>query len=78
MKIGRVTCHSCGRNAESPLEEPPCKVLGGWLTVSYWKGPQSVDQYMFCSFACLQRWVDTQVPRIPEAFSKAFEKGKDK
>lgn len=78
MKIGRVTCHSCGRKVEFPLEEPPCKVLGGWLTAFQWKGPQSVDQYAFCSFTCLKRWVDTQVPQVPEVFPKAFEEGKDK
>ena len=65
-------CHSCGKKVEFALEELPCKVLSGWLTVRRWKGPQSVDHYSFCSFSCLQRWVDTQVPRIPAVFLRSL------
>ena len=72
MKKGCATCHSCGKKVELTLGEPPCKVLSGWLTVSHWKGLESVDQYIFCSFSCLQRWVDTQLPRIPEVFLKSL------
>lgn len=72
MKIRCVICRSCGRKEEFPLEEPLCKVLGGWLIVCHWKEPQSVDRYSFCSFGCLQRWLDTQVPRIPEVFLKSL------
>jgi len=57
-------------------EERPCEVLSGWLTVSQWKGLGAVEHYNFCSFTCLKRWVDTQVPQVPEPFLKAFEEGK--
>lgn len=72
MKIWRVICYSCGRKVEFPLEESLCRALGGWLAVCHWKGLQSIDQYAFCSFGGLQRWVDTQVPKIPEVFLKSL------
>ena len=65
-------CHSCGRKAEIGPEELPCEVLRGWLIVSNWKGLESVDHYSFCSLSCLQRWVDSQVPRVPEVFLKSL------
>ncbi len=66
-------CHFCGRKVEFGMEEPPCKVLSGWLAVSHWKGLESVEQYSFCSFSCLQKWVDAIVPRIPEVFLKSLD-----
>ena len=74
-------CHSCGKKAEYTEcsgrgilpEDARCKVLSGWLTVSRWKGLESVEQYDFCSFGCLQRWVGAQVPTIPEVFLKGLE-----
>lgn len=71
-------CYSCGKRVEYPWGEPPCKALSGWLRVSYWKGLESVDHYDFCSFSCLQRWVDTQVPKIPDVFLESFGEEKDK
>jgi hypothetical protein len=71
-------CHSCGKKVEFEVEEPPCKALAEWLTVSHWKGMASVDRYSFCSLSCLQRWVETQVPKIPEVFLKYLEDGNDK
>jgi hypothetical protein len=71
-------CHSCGEKVEFALEEPPCRVLSGWLAVSHWKGMESVDHYSFCSFGCLQRWVDTQATRIPEVFLKSIGEKDDK
>ena len=73
MVSKRCECHSCGRKAEVSEEELPCEVLRGWLTVSNWKGLESVDHYSFCSLSCLQRWVDSQVPRVPEVFLKSLE-----
>ena len=32
-----------------------------------------VDHYDFCSFGCLQRWVEAQAPRIPKTFLSAFQ-----
>jgi len=78
MPKGNFTCHSCGKRVEHSLEERPCEVLGGWLTVSHWKGLGAVEHYNFCSFTCLERWAEAQVPKIPEAFLKAFGEGKDK
>lgn len=78
MQKGYFICHSCGRKVELATEEPPCRVLGGWIMISQWKGLESVDHYSFCSFTCLQRWVDTQVPRIPEVFLKSLEEENDK
>ena len=50
-----------------------CNVLAGWLTVSQWKGMGAVDHYDFCSFTCLQKWVEGQVPRVPKTFLEAFQ-----
>jgi hypothetical protein len=30
------------------------------------------ERYDFCSFTCLQKWVDGKVPKVPESFLKAF------
>jgi len=78
MQKGCFVCQSCGKKVEIPLEEPPCRVLCGWLMVSHWKGLESVDHYSFCSFSCLQRWVDSQAPRIPKVFLKSLGEENDK
>ena len=75
-----VICYSCGKEIEytdcssggAPPDDARCKVLSGWLTVSQWKGMGAVEHYDFCSFSCLQRWVEAQVPRIPDTFLEAF------
>jgi len=69
----RFSCHSCGKGMEYAPGEPPCEVLKGWLTASYWKGSGSVEHYNFCSFSCLKSWVDTQVTRVPEVFLEPFK-----
>lgn len=66
------TCHSCGKKVEFLGEEPPCKQLSGWLMVSHWEGKESANHYSFCSFVCLQKWSDDQVPKIPEVFLKSL------
>jgi hypothetical protein len=68
-----VICCSCGKKLEIPKDVPLCEAIEGWLTVSHWKGPRAVEQWGFCSFVCLQRWVDIKVPKVPEAFLKSFE-----
>ena len=76
-----AVCECCGRKVEytqcsergAPPEDARCRVLSGWLSVSCWKGTEAVDYYDFCSLVCLQRWVNTQILRIPQIFLKAFE-----
>ncbi len=77
MPRGCFICHSCGKTVEHTKEERPCEVLNGWLMVSQWKGPETVEHYNFCSLICLKTWADTQVPQVPDVFLKAFKKGKD-
>ena len=69
----RFSCHSCNREVELPLGEPPCEALKGWLTVSLWKGSGSVEHCNFCSFGCLKSWVDARAPEIPEIFLEPFK-----
>jgi len=69
----RFSCHSCGKEVESSPEEPPCEALKEWVSVSYWRGPGSVERYNFCSFGCLKTWVESHTPAVPEAFFKSFE-----
>jgi hypothetical protein len=66
-------CHTCEKKSELIVEEPPCRILSGWLAVSYWKGMESVDHYSFCSLRCLQSWVDSQVPKVPDVFIRSLE-----
>jgi len=54
-------------------EDAPCNVLSGWLTVSQWKGLGHVEHYDFCSFDCLLRWAEAQIPQIPKTFLDAFQ-----
>ena len=75
-----VICYSCAKEIEytdcsgrgAPPDDARCKVLSGWLTVSQWKGMGAVEHCDFCSFSCLQRWVEAQVPGIPDTFLEAF------
>ena len=77
-------CHSCGKkleytdcsNRRTRPNDPQCEVLKGWLEVRQWKGFGSFDGYDFCSFICLQRWVDNEVPKIPEVFLESLGEGK--
>jgi hypothetical protein len=78
MEESVVVCHSCGKEERMPFGKPPCGVLIGWFIVSQWKGLGSVEQYIFCSLTCLKRWVDAQVPKIPETFLKSFRDENDK
>lgn len=79
-KKSYAICQYCGKRAKytdcsercAPPSDARCKVLDGWLSVSHWKGMGSVDHYDFCSFTCLQEWLDDKVPRVPETFLKAF------
>lgn len=74
-------CETCGKEiaytecseTKALPEDPKCAALKGWLTVSQWQGFEAIDRYDFCSFLCLQKWVEKQVPKIPEAFLEAFK-----
>ena len=76
-----ATCYSCGKKVVyTPyyergnwVKDARCNVLSGWLTVTRWKGKGYVDQYDFCSFSCLQKWVEAQIPKIPKTFLDAFQ-----
>ncbi|MBI4286153.1 MAG: hypothetical protein HY670_09725 [Chloroflexi bacterium] len=72
MEETRLSCQSCGRIVVISPEEPPCKALKGWLTLSHWQGPEAVAQYSFCSFTCLKAWAEAQLPAIPRAFLDSF------
>ena len=78
MEKGCLICCSCGKEVKLASEEPPCKVLSGWLMVCHWGGLKSVERYNFCSLSCLRRWVDTRVPEIPEVFLKSLGEEKPK
>lgn len=73
MQKNYIACYSCGKKAEIAQSLPPCEALSGWLTLSQWKGFRSVEHHYFCSFVCLQSWVNSQIPKVPEAFIKSFE-----
>jgi len=73
-------CQCCGKKVEyvecsergAPPDDARCIVLRDWLSVSHWKGMGAVDYYDFCSVTCLQRWVDSNLPEVPETFREAF------
>jgi hypothetical protein len=65
-------CYFCGRKAEISSESPPCVMLEGWLSVTHWKGMESVDQYDFCCFTCLEKWAHDQSTQVPKVFLESF------
>lgn len=65
-------CFFCGRKVETCSKEPPCRVLEGWLTVSYLKGLEAVEQYNFCCFTCLEKWAQSHIPQVPNVFLESF------
>jgi hypothetical protein len=70
------SCHSCGKRVECIPGELPCEILKGWLTVSSWQGPGKVERYSFCSFSCLESWVETRAPKVPQVFLDSFKEDK--
>ena len=75
MQGRNIFCHSCGKELEHKMGKMPCENLAGWLTISHWKGHESVDHYSFCSVSCLRTWVEDLSPRIPDVFLKSFGEG---
>ena len=72
MEERRLICSSCRKEQGVLAKDLPCEVLSGWLTVCQWEGLGAVKHYNLCSFTCLKRWVETQVPRIPKVFLEAI------
>lgn len=72
MEKRHFICHSCGKKIEGGLDQPPCELLQGWVVATHWKQPESVNQHFFCSFSCLKRWADANVPKIPDVFMNSF------
>jgi hypothetical protein len=78
-------CHFCGKRVEytecsdeeTAPEDARCEILKGWLLVRQWKGIGLIDDYDFCSLDCLQKWVLSQLPKIPEEYLRAFDENKD-
>jgi hypothetical protein len=71
------SCEYCEEKVECLPGEALCQVLGGWLIVAHWKGPGSVEHHNFCSFSCLQKWVNSQVTEVPEVFIKYLEENEN-
>ncbi len=79
--MNRAICKCCGNEAEYaecnanciPQEDARCARLRGWMTVSRWNGTADVDELDFCSLTCLEKWVRSELPTIPQAFLQAFE-----
>ncbi len=70
---GRViVCYGCGKELEHGTGRMPCEELEGWITISHWKGKESVDHYSFCSTQCLHQWVGDLFPRVPDVFLNSF------
>jgi hypothetical protein len=69
----RFSCQSCGAVIECAPGEAPCEALKGWLTVSHWEGPGIAEHYHFCSFGCLESWVEAQLPKVPGVFLESFD-----
>lgn len=61
----------CSPNCDAP-EDARCRMLKGWLSVCYCVGIEGFECYQFCSFACIQMWIDSKSPKVPESFLKAF------
>ena len=79
-KRNYAICQSCGNKADytecsqkcGMSKDARCAVLGGWLSLSHCEGAGAVEHYDCCSFSCLQKWVDSRLPKVPETFLKAF------
>jgi len=76
-EIKHFICRTCGKKVETGEAKPPCEVLKGWVMATQWKDFESVNQYVFCSFSCLKRWVDPKVPNVPDVFIKSFVEDED-
>jgi len=73
MPSRSCVCHICGRRVDFSGQEVPCEVLRGWLMVSHLKGVEQIDHHGFCSLSCLQRWVDSLAPQVPQVFIESLE-----
>ncbi len=86
MSKSSASCYLCGKSVEYTdcfdKETLPvnarCEMLKGWLLVRQWKGMGLIDDYDFCSLDCLQKWVVSMLPKIPEEYLRSFEENNDK
>ncbi len=86
MSKNRASCYFCGKSIKYtdcsdevtfPVNAR-CEMLKGWLLVRQWKGIGSIEDYDFCSLDCLQKWVVSKLPAIPEEYLKSFDEDNDK
>jgi len=79
-KRNYAICQGCGKKAEYtecsercvPPQDARCISLSGWLSVTHWLEIGLFGHYDFCSFVCLQKWVEAKAPKIPKTFIEAF------
>jgi hypothetical protein len=79
-KKNQAICYFCTKkveysdcaHSEPPPEDARCTRLVGWLTLSHWEGTHDVTHLDFCSLSCLQKWVNMQIPTVPDVFLKAL------
>ena len=69
----RVWCQSCGKERTSSSRDQPREALKSWVTVSYRLGPGISSHQYFCSLTCLKKWLDENVPTVPDIFLSAFK-----
>ena len=66
------SCDSCGEEVELKRGELPCDVLHGWFLLSHLKEPEIAERYSFCSLGCLHKWLDKQLPAVPDVFIQSL------
>ncbi len=65
-------CSCCGKEVALSRGQLPCDVLYGWFMLSHLKEPEVVDRYSFCSYSCLQKWLNQQLPAVPDVFMQSL------
>ncbi len=65
-------CSSCGAEEALKRGELPCDILHGWFMLSRLNGPESIDRYSFCSLDCLHKWLNEQLPVVPDVFIESM------
>jgi hypothetical protein len=68
-------CPTCGRELEVAAGKSLAEALRGWYILSIIKEGESFDRVIFCSLACLSRWTQGQLPRVPDVFRRSLDDG---